>query len=1143
MRQEAGTLNLSATDLANFLNCRHRTALEIGEARGKRQRPAWADPMLEALFARGREHENHYVSSLRAAGKVVTDLSAIATRDDALAATLDAMRTGAEVIAQGALASGRWYGRPDVLLRVDATSALGAWSYEVADTKLAIETRAGTILQLGVYCELLSAIQTFYPEYFYVVVPDANEPVRAHRVNRYSAYFRLLRRRLETFLEGDDDARVTDNYPEPVEHCDVCAWLQVCAQKRRADDHLSLVAGITRIQRNELRTQAINTLVDLAETPLPLTFTPRRGAQVSYVRVREQARLQLAARSTNQPVFELLQPIEPGKGLCRLPEPSPGDLFLDLEGDPFAGDAGREYLFGLVSLNNQGQPLYQARWALTMAEEAAAFDEVVSLIMGAWANHPGMHVFHYAPYEPGAMKRLMGRFARRGQDIDALLRGGRFVDLYAVVRQGLRAGVERYSIKSLEPLYGFERSVSLLDANRSLRAMEQALELDRTGLMTDEVRDTIQRYNQDDCMSALGLRDWLESLRSNLVANGQDVPRPPPEESETSENVTVREQRIAALRAKLLQGVSPEPRSRNADQQARWLLAYVLDWHRREDKAGWWEYFRLRDLPEEDLFDEPRALGGLEFIARVEAIISKKGKPTGSVIDRYRFPIQEVDIRRGAELKLKTEEKLGDVVHVDRAERTIDIRKGPSMALVHPTSAFEHKYVNADVIEDAICAIGEGVVGGDADPLAIRLLRAEPPSTTSGTFTKGRGEAEVDFAVRTGGDLAETVLAIQGPPGAGKTFTGAKMISTLVAQGKRIGVIATGHSVIRNLLDAVLDLSARCGSPDITLGHRVDEGGAHGHRVTEFADNATALAALQSGHVNVLGGTAWLWSRPEFAKSVDVLFVDEAGQMSLANALAVTRAARSIVLLGDPQQLAQSKKATHPDGVGVSALQHMLGSAKTISFDRGIFLPETWRLAPSIAAFTSEMFYEGRMRSKPGLERQRLAGSAFAGAALWAIDVNHEGNRNASDEEVDAVDRLVRALLAPGSAWIDESGKEDQISGGDVLVVAPFNAQVGRLAERLEPQGVSVGTVDKFQGQEAPVVIYSMATSSPEDAPHGLEFLYSLNRFNVATSRARAAVFVVANPHLFEPDCRTPRQIELANAVCRYRELATIVTG
>lgn len=310
-----------------------------------------------------------------------------------------------------------------------------------------------------------------------------------------------------------------------------------------------------------------------------------------------------------------------------------------------------------------------------------------------------------------------------------------------------------------------------------------------------------------------------------------------------------------------------------------------------------------------------------------------------------------------------------------------------------------------------------------------------------------------------------------------------------------------------------------------------------------LGSNEEALHALQSWKANVLGGTAWLWARPEFAKAVDVLFIDEAGQMLLANVLAVSHAAKNVVLLGDPQQLEQPQKGSHPEGVNASALQHILGEHQTLPSDRGIFLPVTWRLAPSICSFTSELFYETRLASKPGLERQRLTGVGdFDGSGLWVVEVDHDGNRNSSIEEIDVVADLVARLTALGAPWTDEHGKDEQMTSNDILVVSPYNAQVSRLVERLESTGVRVGTVDKFQGQEAPVVIYSMATSRPEDAPRGMEFLYSLNRLNVATSRARCAAILVASPLLFEPECRTPRQMKLANALCRYRELAQAVS-
>lgn len=1173
MRSEIGELlGLSATDLSNFLNCRHRTALDLQAAHGAIVRPHWRDSVLDALIRRGLEHERRYVESLRAEGKQIVDLRGIVSSSDAVAATLDAMRAGADAIVQAALRDGRWFGRPDVLLRAGAGT-----TYEPVDTKLALETSGGTIVQLGLYCELLARVQGQPPERFHVVTPNPVTPVQTFRVDDYAAYFRLVRERCAgTVGEGDEETAVAiaaAHYPEPVDHCDVCSWSGACRAKRRKDDHLSLVAGISGLQRRELEGREVTTVAALAALPVPMTFKPARGAAETYTRVREQARVQVAARDTQRPVHELIEPIEAGAGLCRLPPPSRGDLFLDIEGDRFADEDGREYLFGLVSLDDGGSPSYRAFWAGSRAEERRAFDAIVSAIVQAWADDPGMHVYHFAPYEPAALKRLMGRYASHEQELDRLLRAERFVDLYAIVRQGVRAGVERYSIKDLEPCYGFTRQVPLRDANRHLRVVEQALELDCLDRVTGDVRASVEGYNQDDCVSTFHLRQWLEALRAGVEANGTPVPRPEPKDGAASDDVDERAQRVEALRGRLLQEVPDEPRDRAPAQQARWLLAYLLDWHRREDKATWWEYYRLRDLTEDDLFDEPGAVAGLTPIEHLGFVVSKKtGRFTRSVVDRYRYPAQEMELRAGDRLKLKNEAVWGKVVRVDRAHRTLDVEKGPSQAATHATSAFAHNYVSADLHEGSIYRIAEAIANGEANPIVTGLLEGHAPRVRGGgeAFASCSDETAVDRAVRIVDDLDRTVLAIQGPPGAGKTFTGAKMICALVASGKRVGVTANSHSAIRHLLRAVIkagagqptqaDASAAASQPAVPLrvGHKNKESDEDDEpSIASIAENEEAAMLLESGRLNVVGGTTWLWADPKLAGSVDVLFVDEAGQMALANVLAVTPATDSLVLLGDPQQLEQPKKGSHPDGVGVSALQHLLGRHQTIPDERGIFLPVTWRLAPRICQLTSELFYEGKLTSKPSLERQRLAGAqaglndgglsddhldvgGFDDGGLWIVEVEHDGNRNASDEEVDAVADCVRTLTAPGSRWIDESGAAHQMTGADILVVAPFNAQVSRLAERLEPLGVRAGTVDKFQGQEAPVVIYSMATSRPEDAPRGLEFLYSLNRLNVATSRARCAAIIVASPRLFAPDCRTPRQMQLANALCRYRELARL---
>ena len=453
------------------------------------------------------------------------------------------------------------------------------------------------------------------------------------------------------------------------------------------------------------------------------------------------------------------------------------------------------------------------------------------------------------------------------------------------------------------------------------------------------------------------------------------------------------------------------------------------------------------------------------------------------------------------------------------------------------------------MLEKAIDRLAEAVIadGGVCETstrqnaVAASLLLARAPKLKSGPFEPTATEDAVRFAVRSVRDMEPGVLAIQGPPGAGKTYTGATMIRDLVKQGKKIGVTATSHKVILNLLEAVLDLSP---NEPIAIAHKGDEDqmdGTHPN-ITPLASNEEAALALTTRTANVVGGTVWVWARPEFANSIDVLFVDEAAQMSLANVLAASHAASHVVLLGDPQQLEQPKKGSHPEGVDASALGHMLGDHLTIPRDRGIFLPVTWRLAPSIATFTSELFYEGKLTSKPGLENQVLTGTPdLDGSGLHLLEVPHEGNRNSSDEEIEAIATLVSRLTDGSCSWTNETSKSALVTGEDILVVAPYNAQVSRLAERLASTGARVGTVDKFQGQEAAIVIYSMATSRPEDAPRGMEFLFSLNRLNVATSRARCAAILVMSPRLFEPECKTPRQMKLANALCRFRETATTV--
>lgn len=1126
-------LRLSATDLANHLSCAHLSQQSRAAAEGRAKKPRWNDPVAAILRERGMAHEMAYLAHLREQG---AEIVAVPEGSEAqgLERTRAAMRAGARVIYQAQLGNERWHGRADFLQRVDTPSALAEWSYEVVDAKLATETRAGTILQLCVYSELLAELQGSAPVRAHVVAPHHGFEPEPFRLADYSAYYRLVKRRLEEALAQDESL----TYPEPVQHCEVCNWWQPCNARRREDDHLGFVAGISRLQIKELRRIDVDTLErlgDLREVP-----KPARGSRDALARVRDQAAIQLRARRLDAPQFEILEPVDSTHGLAMLPLPSTHDLFLDLEGDRLAADGGRDYLFGYVS---PGQA-YVAVWATTAGEERQAFEQLVDLVLDTFRKHPDMHVYHFGAYEPSAFKRLAGRYATRENELDVLLRAELFIDLHTIVRHALKASVESYSIKELEQFYGFAREQDMREATASRRAVEWAVEFREPVRGVEALAshvEAIERYNREDCISTEKLRGWLEALRAGVEAAGTPLPRPELKSGEASDAIGEMADETRRVMEALLEGVPAEPGERSETQQARWLLAHLLEWHRREEKAAWWEYFRLRDLPLDDYFDERSALAGLEFVGTV-------GGTARRPVHRYRFPVQDHDIRRGDDVCIPDGSRIGDIDALDLGEHTVDIQHGGKSADARPAHVFVRRNVPSGTKPAVLLELGRWVAEHGIDAAgphraARDLILRRAPRFVAGSrgMKVGReAEDEVAEACRLGRDLDHGVLPIQGPPGTGKTFTGSHMIVDLIRAGKKVGVTAVSHEVIRNLLVGCIERARAQGLADFKCLHKGKPKDTNPDGLHAFDDNKRVRSLFGHGGYQLLGGTSWLWARPEFTESVDVLFIDEAGQMSLADVLAVAAGAKCLVLLGDPQQLEQPQQASHPPGAEASALEHILGDHQTIPDEAGLFLQQTRRLHPAICAFTAEVFYEGRLSSYPGLERQAVVGeSRFPDAGLAYLPVEHEARQSRSNEEVEAVAAVVAELAGGTMTWRDKDGEERPLNRQDIMVVAPYNAQVTALSAAL-PE-VRVGTVDKFQGQQAPVVIVSLTTSTAEEAPRGMSFLYSANRLNVATSRAKALCILVGNPKLFEPDCRTPAQMRLANAFCRYLEMAVIV--
>jgi hypothetical protein len=815
-----------------------------------------------------------------------------------------------------------------------------------------------------------------------------------------------------------------------------------------------------------------------------------------------------------------------------LPEPSPGDIFFDLEGDPFADPGGLEYLFGWSTADGS----YEGLWAFSETEEKAAFEQFIDWAVARRQDFPGLHIFHFGIYEETALKKLMGKYATREIEVDILLRGGVLIDLHRVIRQTLRAGIEKYSLKDLEVFYGFERELDLRTASQELRTIERVIERSIKTDIPESTLDAVKVYNKDDCVSTLRLRDWLEQLRAKAIEKGAELQRPENLSGVASEELNEKQEIMLALYNRLTADIPVELADRSAEQQARFLLANMLDWYWREKKAAFWEFYCLKEMPDDELMEEKAAISGLSFTGL--RVPDKK-----SFIDRYSFPAQEFDIRAGDKLKTGDGLDLGEAFFIDADNRIIDIRKGPKTEAIQPTSIFKHSIFMDQVKMDAIHRLANWVIANGMDaPGYCRagrdlLLCYEPRSASVPTAPSAQ-----EVAIEWCQVLDEGVLPVQGPPGAGKSHSAAQMILRLIRSGKKIGVTSMSHKVIVGLLEKVLK-EAKTSGMNIGCIQKVSSISSETDaEIIQTTDNKEVLRRLISGEAQIAAGTSWLWAREEMAGVLDVLFVDEAGQLSLIDTLVCSQAAHNLVLLGDPQQLKQPQQGSHPDGTEVSALEHLLKGEKTISAEKGVFLNETWRMHPNICAFISELFYESRLHSRPDCINQVLQGNtAFTGAGLSFVPVKHEGNQNCSVEEAAVITKIVDDLTKGDVFWTNKKEEKKPLKLCNILIIAPYNAQVSELVGKL-PAGARIGTVDKFQGQEAPVVIFSMSTSTPAEAPRGMEFLYSLNRLNVAVSRAQTASIIVANPLLFEPDCRMPSQMKLANGFCRYLELASEIT-
>ena len=1114
----------AATDLVNFLECEHVTSLDLRHLDSPLPL-AEVDESTQLIQQKGYEHEGAYVQHLHDQGLTVVDIAeGNKSLEAKVAATLEAMRAGVEVVFQATLLQGNLAGFADFLVRVPRPSLLGDYSYEVSDTKLSRSPKAKFLVQLSFYSKLLAVVQGIAPQSMHLVLGDRTQ--KTYRCADYAHYFEAL---LQRFLARMEEGGKT-TYPEPCNHCDVCRWSHLCKQQWLDDDHLNQVANIARGQILKLRSAGVDTMAKLAALPQGAPVAKFQAATLE--KLRHQAFLQVEARQTGKGRVVPL-PLEPHRGLCRMPEPNAGDMFFDMEGNPLE-EGGLEYLFGLY-FDEGGKWVFKGFWAHSRKEERAAFEAFIDFVVARLRAYPGAHVYHYAKYEETALKKLMTLHATREAEVDNWLRRGVLVDLYQVVREGIMVSEPRYSIKNIEHFYLPAREGDVTNAGASIVWYEKWKE---TG--DQAILDAIERYNEDDVRSTQQLRDWLLGLRPQGLpwAEPRNLAESAGNVASSSQPLTEAEARLVQYRVALVEPLPEDRLTWTADDASRELTYQLLDFHRRADKPAYWAMFARMEMGEDELREDPECLAGLRADPNHPPFKDKR-----SFVYTYSYQVQETKLRDGSSItRAGNGDALGDL-EMDSEARLVRFKVGATKEVPPPQlSLGPGKPISTSVIRDALFKFADTLVKGEHRYLALEsVLRRDVPSIAGEEQDAPMiaGKATVKACAAVVMSMQDTYLFIQGPPGAGKTYTGSHVIVALLAAGKRVGVTSNSHRPINHLLEKVVEVAKQQGVTfkGVKKSTKGEDSEYPGDGIENVYDNDEAFSC----GAQLVAGTAWLFSRLAADQYLDYLFVDEAGQVSLANLIAVGTSARNLVLLGDQMQLSQPTQGVHPGRSGDSSLDYLLDGVATIAPNRGIFLETTWRMHPQVCSFISNAVYDSRLEPEAKNEKRVLvlrddALPLLKPAGIVFAPVDHEGCSQQSPEEADLIKRLYEDLLRQG--YTTDDGTVRLVTHENILVVAPYNMQVTLLRETL-PAQARVGTVDKFQGQEAEVVLISMTTSSEVELPRFMEFLFSKNRLNVAVSRAKSLAVLVANPALMTIKCSTPEQMSLVNTLCWIASVGT----
>ena len=1142
MYKNGNSIIYSPTDLTTFVsspfaNWMNRFALEEKNVIALKDS---TNGMMEKLAECGILHEKKQLEKFRSAGKIIHEVPSKGSSRERLQATIAAMKSGVDVIYQAYLELLPFAGVADFLVKVPATSSLGDWQYEIWDTKLSSDVKPAYLLQMSCYAEMLQSIQHNLPGTLTVALGSGHN--QSFKTQDYFYYYLCIKAEFLKSQENFDPNRPID----PDGSDSYGNWTDYANQLFIQKDHLIQVANIRKSQILKLQYAGVATMTQLANLPNEFRVTGINTETLS--KLRSQAKIQLDSAGLAKPLFKIIQ--NENQGLATLPTASRMDIFFDIEGFPLE-KGGLEYLWGSTYFDEKNQRQFIDFWAHNEEQEKQCFIEFIQWAYDRWQRDPRMHIYHYASYEITACRKLMGKYGVCEMEVDQLLRNEVFVDLYKIVKAGLLLGEPRYSIKNVEHLYRAKRntdvanggdSVVVYDNWRSQFVMDHPNQQpNRLAWKEDKNLSDIRDYNKDDCDSTQELVDWLrEQQELNQIPRIVLLP-----ESDKPDAVVETSPLYSALIS-----IAERDRLMNPNKiPIAETIAGLLGFHRRESKPMFWRLFDRRDADVLELFEDLDCIAGC----------TRTNKPAFKVKERDRNQAYEYSFDPNQECKGLTgdyyiheslipesKSKKVEVIEIDTSAGLLIIKAAkepPSNVSLIPD-----EHVQPEPIPSAISAVALRYMesDGNVDSAIFHFLRREPPNISG--ITKGQAiiygnssSERLQSTIKAITSMEGTCLTIQGPPGTGKTYTASHVIAELVKNRKKVGISSNSHKAINNLLIRTAELCQQKNIQGSFVCTKNTDNKLSDLGVT-IKQNSSLIESLQNGQVGcVIGTTAWGFCRAELEDQFDYLFVDEAGQVSVANLVGMSNSSKNIVLIGDQMQLGQPTQGTHPGESGLSTLDYFMGDQATIADTKGIFLNTTSRMHPTINHFISNAIYDGRLLAAPNNEKQiikvpkKYTGILNQENGITVVPVIHTGNSQASDEEVDVIGNLCTELLT--RSLVDKHGEERNVTWDDMLFVAPYNFQVNKLRTHLSRiaggENAQVGTVDRFQGQEAAIVLVSMCSSDPNESPRGLDFLFDEHRLNVAISRARSLAVVVMNPNLVTTNVSNPNQMRKVNLLSR----------